>query len=89
MKEALLKVTGKVQGVFYRAYAREKAQELGLTGYASNLPDGSVEALVQGSGDTIKQFIDWARSGSPGAKVNRVSVKWEKIQEKYNNFKIQ
>ena len=77
MNQALLKITGKVQGVFYRDSSQEKAQQLGLSGYAKNMQDGSVEALVQGEEGAIKAFVDWAAQGPPSAEVKNVEVKWQ------------
>jgi acylphosphatase len=67
-------VTGRVQGVFYRASARHKAVELGISGYARNLPDGRVEVLMAGQPTPIQSMIDWLRVGPPAAQVERVVV---------------
>lgn len=87
-KQAIIKITGKVQGVFYRAYAREQALSLGLTGYARNMDDGSVEILVQGKEVAIKGFIQWCQKGSPSAKVDGVSVKWDPTVKLAEGFRI-
>lgn len=87
-KQALIKVTGRVQGVFYRAHAQDKAIELKLTGYAKNMPDGSVEMLIQGYEDNIKKLIDWCHDGSPSATVNMVKVEWGEIAHPFQDFKI-
>jgi acylphosphatase len=67
-------VSGKVQGVFYRASAAERARALGVTGYAKNLPDGRVEVLACGEEVQVKELIDWLRKGPPAAKVQGVDV---------------
>lgn len=67
-------VSGRVQGVFYRGSARQKATELGLSGYARNLPDGRVEVLVVGEPDATQAFIDWLWRGPPAAQVRNVEV---------------
>ena len=67
-------VTGTVQGVFFRAGAREQAQALGLSGEARNMPDGSVRIEVEGSVDRLKLFRDWFHHGPPKAVVNGVDV---------------
>lgn len=87
-KQALLKISGHVQGVFYRAYAQEEAQKLGLTGYAKNMPDGSVEALLKGPETQINSFIEWAHKGSPGAKVDKVEIEWQTPDQDIENFEI-
>ena len=66
-------VAGRVQGVFFRAAAREQAQRLGLTGYARNLADGRVEVLVCGEPDLVGQLREWLRNGSPMADVTGVA----------------
>ena len=76
-----IKVYGKVQGVWYRAYTRDKAIELGLTGWVRNKPDGSVEIEVEGDEEKIKELIKWCWKGSPAAKVENVKV----IEKKFNN----
>ena len=85
-KQALLNITGHVQGVFYRAHAKEKADQLHLTGYAKNMPDGSVEALIQGSEENIKSFIDWAHEGSPKAKIDQIKISWQTAKDKFTDF---
>ncbi len=88
MNQAILKITGKVQGVFYRDSSREKAQQLGLSGYAKNMQDGSVEALVQGEESAIKAFVDWAAQGPPSAEVENVEVKWQSPGDTLSGFDI-
>lgn len=56
-----LLITGKVQGVFYRASAKEKAVELSVTGWIRNNQHGAVESVAVGSKEAIKQFIDWCK----------------------------
>jgi acylphosphatase len=67
-------VSGRVQGVFYRASTRQRAVELGLSGYACNLPDGRVEVLAVGESAAIQALIDWLAVGPPAASVSEVSV---------------
>jgi acylphosphatase len=67
-------VSGRVQGVFYRASTRQRALELGCTGYARNLPDGRVEVLAVGEPQAVKTLIDWLWQGPPAAKVTEVEV---------------
>jgi len=68
----LFKVSGKVQGVFFRASTRQIATGLGLTGCATNMPDNSVEVLACGSADAIDQLLAWLRNGPPMASVDGV-----------------
>lgn len=66
-------VGGRVQGVFFRASAREQAMRLGVTGHARNLPDGRVEVLVCGEAGAVAQLRDWLRNGPPAARVTGVA----------------
>jgi len=67
-------VSGLVQGVFYRASTRHKANQLGVSGYASNLPDGRVEVLAVGTEEAVVQLIEWLGQGPPAARVTSVHV---------------
>jgi acylphosphatase len=67
-------VSGRVQGVFYRASARQKAVELGCAGYARNLPDGRVEVLAVAEPGAVQSFVEWLRQGPPAAQVTDVQV---------------
>jgi len=66
-------IGGRVQGVFFRASAREQAQRLGLTGYVRNLPDGRVEVLACGPAGAVGQLREWLRTGPPQAQVTGVA----------------
>jgi acylphosphatase len=66
-------VTGRVQGVFYRASTREQALGLGLAGYAKNRSDGSVEVVACGAADALDALERWLRHGPPEARVETVS----------------
>lgn len=74
---AHLFIDGRVQGVFYRAFTRELAHNLGLDGWVRNLRDGRVEALFEGEKDAIQRAIQACYSGLPGARVTNIEVKWE------------
>lgn len=67
-------VSGRVQGVFYRATTRAKALELNLTGYAKNLADGSVEVLAMGEPDAVDSLMRWLWTGSRPSKVSNVVI---------------
>jgi len=73
-------VAGRVQGVFFRASAREQAVRLGLTGYARNLPDGRVEVLVCGEPRAVDQLREWLRVGPPQAAVTGVAFEAQDYQ---------
>jgi len=67
-------VGGRVQGVFYRATAARRAGELGINGYARNLPDGRVEVLACGDETSVSTFVEWLWTGSSASKVTSVEV---------------
>ncbi|MCC5987456.1 MAG: acylphosphatase [Pararhodobacter sp.] len=67
-------VTGRVQGVWFRAWTREQAQALGVSGWVRNRPDGSVEALVAGPAEAVEALVAALHEGPPPAKVKNVLV---------------
>ena len=67
-------IKGKVQGVFYRASAREKAEEVGITGWVKNTPGGEVEITASGSEEQLREYIDWCRKGPSQAIVTDIRV---------------
>lgn len=67
-------ITGKVQGVYYRASTKEEAQRLGITGWVKNTRSGDVEILASGTGESLDQFIHWCKQGPPNAIVKEVLV---------------
>ena len=72
-KSYKLHISGKVQGVWYRASAKDKAISLGLTGKVWNEKDGSVGAIVQGPVNKILEFIDWCKKGPQLSQVENVT----------------
>lgn len=70
----LVRVTGHVQGVFFRAWAAEQAARLGVTGWIRNSADGSVEAHLEGDKWSVQQLIDLLHRGPPSAQVAQVAV---------------
>lgn len=67
-------VYGRVQGVFFRESMRQKALELGITGWVRNRADGHVEAMVQGAPENVERIIAWAHRGPERARVDRVEI---------------
>ena len=67
-------VSGRVQGVFYRATCVRKAETLGLRGYARNLVDGRVEVLAYGESAAVEDFVKWLWEGSPMSKVTDIAT---------------
>ena len=73
-KAVRIQVFGRVQGVGFRYFTRQRAMALGLRGRASNLADGSVEVLATGESSDVEQLIQWLRQGPPSATVGRIVV---------------
>jgi acylphosphatase len=82
-----LLIKGKVQGVFYRATAKDVAKELGLTGWVKNTKEGNVEALASGSDEQLQQFISWCRQGPAKAIVTDVAINFIE-EEVFEAFSI-
>ena len=70
-------VSGKVQGVYYRANTRETAGERGVAGWVRNLDDGRVEAVFEGEETDVEAMVEWCHAGSPRASVDDVDVEYE------------
>ncbi len=74
-KSYAITVSGKVQGVFFRKFTKEKAVESGLNGFVRNQNDGSVYIEVTGDETVLEDFIQWCHTGSPQSVVKEVTVK--------------
>lgn len=70
-------VTGRVQGVYFRANTRQAARERGVDGWVRNLADGRVEAVFEGAPDRVDSMVEWCHEGSPNARVEDVDVEYE------------
>lgn len=88
MKALHLVISGRVQGVWFRASTREVAQRLGIIGWVRNMPDGSVETHIQGDDNAVEQMLDWCRQGPPGARVDYVDITDALIQKEYRSFSV-
>lgn len=80
MRRVHILISGYVQGVFFRAYVKEKAKGLRIAGWIRNLPDGRVEAVFEGEKKGVDEMIKWCYKGSPGAKIREVEVKEEEVR---------
>ena len=67
-------ISGRVQGVWYRASTKQKAEELGLTGWVKNTVDGNVEAVFAGDESTVDEMVAWCRVGPSLARVTDVKI---------------
>lgn len=87
-------ISGRVQGVFYRAWTLRQAQGLGLSGWVRNLPaqadlnDGRVEIVAEGEKNKLIKLIELIKKGPPLASVGNVDVSWEKATGEFKNFQI-
>jgi acylphosphatase len=81
-------IEGQVQGVFYRAHTKKKAQQLGLKGWVKNLPDGRVEVVFQGPKEKVEQMINWCWQGSPLSRVSQVKRVPQATRENFQDFEI-
>jgi len=88
MERVHIWVSGKVQGVWYRATTVEEAKKLGLTGWVRNLPDGRVQIVAEGPRESLERLIAWCHEGPPLAVVDEVKVVWEPYTGEFANFSI-
>lgn len=88
MKTVAVRVSGRVQGVFYRASAGREAERLGLRGWVRNEPDGSVRLLLQGEPHLVDAMLAWCRVGPPAARVARVEVGDARPEEAPRGFEV-
>ena len=87
-KRVRVRIRGMVQGVCFRAFARDAATSEGVTGWVRNLRDGSVEALFEGDTDRVERMIAWCHRGSPYGFVDQVEVKEEAYEGAFDRFVI-
>lgn len=83
---ARLIISGRVQGVFYRAFTEDVARSLGLSGWVRNLPDGKVEAVFEGNRASIQKAVTACHEGPPAARVDDIDLRWEDFTGKFSSF---
>jgi acylphosphatase len=83
-----IRIEGIVQGVGFRFFTQDKAQEYGITGYVKNLYDGSVEAYAEGEKDILEKFIKDLKQGPRMSRVERTDVQWIEPENNYESFTI-
>lgn len=81
-------VEGLVQGVFYRASTLKTAQQLNLTGYVRNLPDGNVEVVAEGRSEQVDRLISWCHQGPTHAVVSKIEVTEQRYRSEFRSFDI-
>ena len=88
MIRARIVIAGRVQGVYFRASARDVAYAQRLFGWVRNRTNGDVEAVVEGEADAVQAFIAWCQTGPPGAHVSEVQVTMAPYTDEYHGFRI-
>ena len=81
-------ISGRVQGVWFRASTKQKAEQLGLKGWVRNVPDGKVEAIFEGDENQINEMTKWCHRGPPLSKVTNVEVKKQNPTNGFEGFSI-
>lgn len=81
-------ISGRVQGVWYRASTRDQAAAYGLTGWVKNLPDGRVEAVMEGDEELLRQMLAWCWQGPPNARVDAIEESWSPATGEFKGFKV-
>ena len=87
-KRVYLKISGRVQGVWYRASTKKRADELHLTGWVKNDIDGGVSVVAEGNENALKKFINWCWEGPPAASVENIEEKWDEYSGEFSTFEI-
>jgi acylphosphatase len=85
---AHLIVSGRVQGVFFRAETQKAATVFGVCGWVRNKRDGTVEAVVEGEKKDVTSLINWCKTGPPMSRVEKVDVSWQDYEGEFGKFGI-
>ena len=88
LERAHVRVSGQVQGVFFRDSTRKKAEELGLAGWVRNLPDGEVEAVFEGPSQEVREMVRWCEEGPQHASVENVDTDFESAGRDLVGFEV-
>ncbi|PPD05417.1 MAG: acylphosphatase [Methylobacter sp.] len=88
MRTLKLLISGRVQGVFFRASTQKLALQLGVTGTVRNLDDSRVEVIAQAEEEVLQALIDWCHQGPPSAKVERVELIELNFGENFDDFNV-
>lgn len=83
-----LTIIGHVQGVFFRAHAESKANELGVLGWVANEADGSVVVVAEGPKNKITDFVDWCYSGPSTAEIKKIDLEYTPYTGEFTDFSI-
>ena len=83
-----IRITGNVQGVFFRRSAKDEADRLAICGWVRNDRDGSVEIVAVGPKEKLEKFTKWCKKGPPLARIEKVEVDWSNTEAEFNGFEI-
>jgi acylphosphatase len=81
-------VRGRVQGVFFRAFVRQRAYQLNLSGYVRNARDGTVEVVAEGGRTALEKLLAHLKEGPPAARVDRVDEEWGEAAGRFDGFEV-
>ncbi|MEJ2749693.1 MAG: acylphosphatase [Anaerolineae bacterium] len=88
MKRLIAVISGRVQGVSFRYYTQQAANELHLSGWVANLPDGTVKVVAEGPEERLHKLIDKLRQGPPSSRVDAVTIDWQEAGQEFTRFSI-
>ena len=89
MRVLKAKVSGKVQGVWFRKYTLDSARDIGVVGMVKNLVDGTVLVNVSGDDENLRKFKELLENGSPNSRVDKIDYSWEDSSIEYSTFEIE
>lgn len=88
-KQVILKIYGKVQGVFFRDSSKKKAEELNLVGWVRNETDETVQIVAEGKEEDLKKLVEWCRAGGgEHSNVEKMDIDWRESRGEFNDFTI-
>lgn len=87
-KRVHLIISGEVQGVSFRYYTKEHADNLGVKGYVRNLPEGKLGVVIEGEKDAVNKLVEWCKKGPSSANVNNIEIKEEKPTNEFKQFEV-
>ena len=85
---AELRISGRVQGVWFRQSTKQTAGKLGVKGWVRNCTDGSVEAVLEGDQSAVQKAIDWCRCGPELAQVVELNIEWREASGEFEDFRV-
>ena len=85
---AEVRISGRVQGVWFRQSTKQTAEQYGVNGWVRNCPDGSVEAVIEGEKSSVEAVIDWCKEGPQMARVDNVQVNWKAATGEFSSFRV-